>query len=830
MNRFYSQNPILLGLGLALLSSCAGELAALGEAGEADVVIELDMESVEPEVLALLPEEDMKFYWYEGQKIPLSQSTTHRAVRYSAKATPQHRQNVAAALNVEEGIAELDLGNGIFLYPVEERPLAPAAPFQVLEALSANASELAVFEAPSGGAAILTEEFNVQFKAEVTKQQIDEWNAKNKVSIVSASTWEANAFVLAVQEDAGVDALTMANRYYESGLTTYASPNFVQLIERTFVPNDPLFPQQWALNNTAQGGRGIAGKDIRAVTAWDRTRGSSSITIAIIDEGVDYAHPDLNTSGKLVTGYDALLKRDNPNPVATRDDHGTACAGIAAAAGNNGLGVSGVAPGSRIMGIRIAQGTANGGWSTTDSALADGIATAANRGADVLSNSWGGGAPSSVITNAIRHAKTNGRGGKGAVVVFATGNNSGSVSYPANLPEVFSVGACNQWGEYKSRTSRDGEPWGSNFGPQVDVCAPGVSVYTTTNGGGYINNFNGTSAATPHVAGVAALVLSLNPNLTAAQVEQILRNATDVVGSAGRDDYTGHGFINAFKAVQAVGSTPNPNPPRCTLNLPVSSISQAGGTYHFSASCTDSPSSYVWTVNGQQVGSSSSLSYTFAANNTASARSFTVAMSASNSAGSSSPVQTTLNQPGLNNIPVCSFGASTASIPASGGTYSIAVSCTHSPMSYEWTINGQRQAGTGSTIVYTFPANNTASERTFEIVVSATNSTGKSNPARMTVRQAASTAVTPVCNFSAPTASIPASGGTYSIAVRCTLSPTSHTWTINGQRQSGTGSTIVYTFPANNTPSARTFTVLVSARNNAGTGNTAQLTVHQPGR
>ncbi|MFN9694787.1 MAG: S8 family serine peptidase [Synechococcaceae cyanobacterium] len=391
----------------------------------------------------------------------------------------------------------------------------------------------------------------------MTRSQIDQLNTQNQVKIVSQSQWERNSFVLSVEQGAGADAFIMANRYHESGLTIYSQPNFVRLLKPAFIPNDPLFSQQWALRNTGQGG-GVVGQDLKAVSAWHFTRGSSSITIAIIDEGVDYSHLDFNTPGKLVTGYDAIRRINDPNP-SNNDAHGTACAGIAAATTGNGTGVSGVAPNCRLMGIRIAY-SSGPNWVTTDAQIADGINTAVARGADVLSNSWGGGSPSAAITNAIRNARTAGRGGRGCVVCFAAGNNNGAVSYPGNLPEVITVAACNEWGERKSPTSRDGENWwGSNFGPEVDVSAPGVHITTTdisgsrgyNTAGDYVTTFNGTSAATPHVAGVAALVLSVNPNLRGAEVEGILRSATDDLAQQGFDNFTGFGRINALKAVQA---------------------------------------------------------------------------------------------------------------------------------------------------------------------------------------------------------------------------------------------------------------------------------------
>ncbi len=493
-----------------------------------------------------------EYYWYEGKKIPLQLSTTHGAVRFSGTPSPDDRRAMALSIGaLSSQSTGLDLGNGIILFQTNTQ-----APRAAVAELPNGSGQLTVFAAPDSTQMILTEEFIVQFKPEVTKKQIEEFNAKSKVKIVNESEWERNSFVLAAQENAGVDVLTLANSYHESGLVNYAHPNFVRLMKPAFIPNDPLFPQQWALRNTGQGG-GIAGQDIHAENAWNVSRGSAAITIAIIDEGVDYAHPDFNSPGKLVTGYDAIRRINDPAP-SNNDAHGTSCAGIATAVQHNGIGVSGVAPLSRLMGVRIAY-SAGGNWVTSDAQIADGINTAVARGADVLSNSWGGGSPSTAITNAIRNAKTAGRGGRGCVVCFAAGNTNNSVIYPGTLPEVITVAACNEWGERKSTSSRDGETWwGSCFGPEVDVSAPGVHITTTDIHGAsgytatdYIATFNGTSAATPHVAGVAALVLSVNPNLRAAEVEAILRASTDDIGSQGYDVYTGFGRINAWKAVQA---------------------------------------------------------------------------------------------------------------------------------------------------------------------------------------------------------------------------------------------------------------------------------------
>jgi parallel beta-helix repeat protein len=324
------------------------------------------------------------------------------------------------------------------------------------------------------------------------------------------------------------------------------------------MPEDTYFPSQWHLNNTGQSG-GTPDSDIDAPEGWQISTGSRDIIIAIIDEGVDIQHEDL--VDKLVDGHDFVEDDNNPTPW-NNDAHGTACAGLAAAATNNETGVAGVAWGCKIMPIRIAYGY-GGGWWYYDTWIAGGIQWAADNGADVLSNSWGGGYPSDAITEAVQYAKNYGRGGKGCVVVFAAGNSGSYVAYPAWLDEVIAVGATDHYDER----------WDySNYGPELDVVAPsawgseaGVIFWTTdisgsagyNNGdlsqgdaaGNYTKWFGGTSAATPQVAGLAALILSVNPDLTSDEVQSIIESTADDKGDPGWDQYYGWGRINVYKAL-----------------------------------------------------------------------------------------------------------------------------------------------------------------------------------------------------------------------------------------------------------------------------------------
>lgn len=322
------------------------------------------------------------------------------------------------------------------------------------------------------------------------------------------------------------------------------------------ITNDQYDHLQWSLNNNEQLW-GVEGADIQAEDAWTLSHGSASITAAIIDTGVDLTHPDI--TGKLVTGYDATGGGSSGGPTGNHplNAHGTACAGIVAAVTDNGQGVAGIARAARIMPVRIGYVLDDGSQMFQDSWTVAGINWAVSQGADVLSNSWGGGSPSTAITQAIENAKTSGRGGKGSVVLFAAGNDNGPVSYPATLSAVLAVGALSPCDQRKAPTSCDGEYWwGSSYGSELDIMAPGVHMYTTdiSGSGGldpssYFYDFNGTSSATPVVAGVAALLLGYDPALTAAQVEANLESSADDLGTPGWDSQTGWGRVNAFRAL-----------------------------------------------------------------------------------------------------------------------------------------------------------------------------------------------------------------------------------------------------------------------------------------
>lgn len=306
--------------------------------------------------------------------------------------------------------------------------------------------------------------------------------------------------------------------------------------------------------------RAWAHRKIRLSTAWKITKGASSIRVAVLDEGVDTSHPALKSA--VVAERDFIGDNGDSAMPDGNDAHGTACAGIILARGTKARGL---APRCSLIAARIAMDDGSGSWVFDDYATADAIDWCWRNDAAVLSNSWGGGAPSDAISRAFGRARTQGRGGKGAVVCIAAGNDQIAIDFPGNLPGYVTVGASNPKDERKSRTSSDGENWwGSNFGPTMWLLAPGVFIHCTDISGAsgyepsdYTATFNGTSSATPHVAGAAALMLSANPNLSASAVRALLSaTAKPIAGQTGWTRELGHGRLNVGAAVTAAKNSP----------------------------------------------------------------------------------------------------------------------------------------------------------------------------------------------------------------------------------------------------------------------------------
>lgn len=387
--------------------------------------------------------------------------------------------------------------------------------------------------------------------------------------------------------------LELANRIYESGLVEYCHPNFIMEIEK--FQDDLFYPDQYYLNNTGQFG-GTPGIDINAPQAWAITTGLTDVRVAVLDDGVEN-HDDLN--GRVVQGFSPMNATGFGAPV-TGSDHGQACAGIVGATQNNTEGISGVAPCVDIVPINIFIGNE----SSAD--LAEAIDWAWDEGdSDVLSNSWGYTAQGTYhdnIAKAIGRARTQGRSGKGAIVVFASGNenlNFAGVTFPGNVPGVLTIGAIDN----------DGNIWNySSRGPEMDLVAPSGNIRLTgdvittdrmgNNGyvpghpgpnNNYVSVFGGTSAACPQAAGAAALLISLDPTQSELTVKSRLTSTATDMGANGRDNIFGYGRINLQAALQRV--TPKITGPSKFCPSGVMKVGNlTGGTITWSVSPSNSMS------------------------------------------------------------------------------------------------------------------------------------------------------------------------------------------------------------------------------------------------
>lgn len=324
----------------------------------------------------------------------------------------------------------------------------------------------------------------------------------------------------------------------------------VKFVENNFIadaggiPNDPSYPNQWHLGKIA------------APSAWDITTGMSTVDIAIVDSGVDSNHPDL--AAKILPGWNFLNGTNDTHDVL---GHGTAVAGTAAAIGNNAAGVAGLAWENGIMPLVVLDASDYATYSN----IANAITYATDHGVRIINVSIGGTSSSSTLQNAVNYAWN-----KGALVFACAMNNGVSTpNYPA---------ACTNAIAVASTDSSDNRSSFSNYGTWITVSAPGSYIYTTNNGGGY-GAWNGTSFSTPLTAGLGALVLSVNPSLSAQQVRDLILMNADDLGTAGFDQYFGNGRINAARTLDATRNFVPPSDilaPSVTISLPANGATVKG--------------------------------------------------------------------------------------------------------------------------------------------------------------------------------------------------------------------------------------------------------------
>jgi len=511
---------------------------------------------------------DMFYYSTNGDRITLRPSVDTLVIAYRGDVPPK---NLETLIRHDDQLARFIVGpelsrRRIVLYKRSAGTRTPLADFAARIVRSEQTAYVDVVYYLAGQPVVISDEFIAAFKLDTPEQAIVNLNSTNGVEVVERFDFAPNTYLLRVREPGIQGTLEVANRYYESGLVEYAEPNFIRTAELSapFIPNDPLFPSQWHLPR------------IQAPDAWGITQGNHAVTIAIVDTGVDIDHEDFASAGKVVAGQDVQSGDNNPRP-ETGENHGTATAGLACADGNNHVGVTGVAPTCRLMALRLL------GSAFSDDKVVRAFRFAADNGAAVISNSWNwdtrsGAVPlAGVIRTIIDHIATTGRGRRGCILVFSAGNfntNTSSATTFEGITNDNRVVAVSAINDANVRSAY------SNFGTQISVCAPSndtapghLGIVTTDRmgnagygPGNYTTTFGGTSAACPEVAGLAALMVSINPDLTWQQVRYLLQATADKVDAVntnaigqyqanGHSQWYGFGRVNAFNAVKGARSS-----------------------------------------------------------------------------------------------------------------------------------------------------------------------------------------------------------------------------------------------------------------------------------
>ncbi len=343
----------------------------------------------------------------------------------------------------------------------------------------------------------------------VTLKEDANVNMKNATAVSSNVQSDSQVVTMEVPADQSLDAFI--DQLEKNEDIQNVEPDY--LVELSYSPNDPQLSKSQYYH-----------QKIETKFAWDQTRGSEDVVVAVIDDGIDMSHPDLKN--QIIHPFDTV-KENGDIAVGL---HGTHVAGIIGSSINNGIGGAGVAPNAKIMPINVFDGE----FAYT-SEIIQGIYYAINQGADVINLSLGSYSYSSAFNTAIQDAHK-----KGIVIVAAAGNEKKSAPfYPAAYPNVISVA---------STTSADQISSFSNFGETVDITAPGSSIYSTLPKGGY-GFLDGTSMATPIVSGVAALIKSSDPTLSNRDIENRLFATAVDLGAVGKDPIFGHGRVNARKAL-----------------------------------------------------------------------------------------------------------------------------------------------------------------------------------------------------------------------------------------------------------------------------------------
>lgn len=461
-----------------------------------------------------------------------------------------------------------------------------------------------VFTGTGGGPIIVTQDILVGFRSDVAAGRVDEILSATPQLEIKNRDWSGmpNVYRLNSASRNGFDVLNEANALAERPEVRFAEPDMIFTAWKDLIPDDTFFPELWGLHNSGQAG-GTPDVDMDAPEAWDITTGDPAIVVVVLDDGVDQLHPDINqlTGAGFAPGGGADGGVTNPC-----DNHGTTVAGCVSAIINNARGVVGIAPDCPIRSARVVDSVVRNPCDTSGfiliSAVVDALNWAQLIGARVTNNSNSYNFTSSAI--AAKYEATRQAG----LVHFGSAGNQGNaaVNYPASLPSVNAVSAVDRDGSLASF---------SNSGDGLAFSAPGVDIWTTDRAGAdgwapedYVT-VSGTSFSSPYAAGVAALILSIDPTFSPLEVELIMRRSAADLGDPGFDPLFGWGMVNAFQAVQ-MAIDPNfggqsfcddfngpgvaPDSSLWSINAtPFESgatdivVSQSGGSVDFSGSATE---------------------------------------------------------------------------------------------------------------------------------------------------------------------------------------------------------------------------------------------------
>jgi hypothetical protein len=494
------------------------------------------------------------FYYYLGEPVSLGQRADTFAVldRANGSSDPLSRLLEDAAIP-EPDVRPHPIGGGWHTVrynalSVDAPPGIPSAISRLMERDAAGRFYFSpVYVGSGGGPLIVPPRILVLFEAGLPEVEVTRLLREAGAEGASRDPFArslGNAFKVSTHDRSGIDVLAIANRLAEMPEVVFAEPDMIIEGRGSFVPNDPEFPDSWGLLNTGQFPGAVPGFDVNVVGAWDFTLGSPQIVTVVIDVGVQQGHPDINQN----PGLDFTFEAGNGGPANECDNHGTPVAGVISGRANNLIGTAGVAPLTRIASARTFISdinTCDGRWNAQFSWTADALQWAADIGARITNNSNSYDEQSNAITFMYKQTAS------GLLHFAAAGNivnGDTEITYPANLEWVEAVTAMDLDGELADFSRR---------GPEAAFTAPGRIILapdrTGSNGYSVLDTvfLNGTSFASPMVAGTAALVLSLKPIQTPFGVLNILNVTARDLGAPGIDGFFGVGLVDADVALRA---------------------------------------------------------------------------------------------------------------------------------------------------------------------------------------------------------------------------------------------------------------------------------------